>query len=418
MGVSRFLNRLQRSESGNVLAIVAGVMPLLMGSAALAVDATQLALWKRQLQRSADSAAIAGAYSLAQNTDPSTKDAEVTEAVDNDMDENPHPPIFAQRVLVGPIPNFSDSVTVSLTSQRTLPFAKLFTDRRTTIRADATAALTQEGNYCMVSLYDGEDTGVDVSGNATVDLNCGIIANSRSDDAVSTGGSSRITASPVGAVGGLKGDTSNFVGGTVLLPYTAPQADPFAYLPDPERPSGSACSGTATGGMTLSANSCYASWDVGPNETLRLGPGVHYIYGGDADFKGRIETVAVNGVEGATVIFTGPNGKAGNLRTNAQAEIAIKPMRTGTYKDVTFYRDRRADLIEITMNGGAGATFTGAYYFPSADLRFNGNSNVNSTCLQMIAQRLRFIGTFDLRNRCDAGVNGGNVQRRLIRLVE
>jgi Flp pilus assembly protein TadG len=365
MGVSRFLSRLQRSESGNVLAIVAGVMPLLMGSAALAVDATQLALWKRQLQRVADSAAIAGAYSLTQNEDPAEQESEITAAVDNDIDENPHPPIVAKTIEAGPVPGYSEGVTVSLTSRRTLPFAALFTDRATTIVADATAALTQEGDYCMVSLYDGDDTGITLTGNSKVTLGCGMIANSRAAEAVTADGSAEVTATPIGAVGGLDGDTSNFVGNTVLLPYTAPQPDPYAYLPDPEPPSG--CSGTAPVGVVLTAGSCYASWNVQPSETLLLGPGVHYIYGGDSTFHGTIKTVPVNGVEGATVIMTGPNGRAGDLTTNAQASIQIKPNTSGPYSGITFYRDRRAPLIDIQMNGGATSTFTGAYYFPDSE---------------------------------------------------
>jgi uncharacterized membrane protein len=51
-----FLRRIGNHESGNVLAMAAGLMPLLTGSAALSIDAAQLALWKRQLQRAADSA--------------------------------------------------------------------------------------------------------------------------------------------------------------------------------------------------------------------------------------------------------------------------------------------------------------------------------------------------------------------------
>jgi Flp pilus assembly protein TadG len=413
MASSSFFSRLRNNESGNVFAICAGLMPLLMGSAALAIDATQLALWKRQLQRTADSSAVAGAYALTQNGD----EDDVEDAVENDIDENPHPPLLTQRVTRGPAMGFNETVTVALTSQRTLPFANIFTDTPTTIAADATAALTSEGNYCMVSLYDGPDTGIDIGGNATVTLGCGMIANSRSEEAVTAGGSSSVTATPVGAVGGLNGGTSNFVGETELLPYTAPQADPFAYLPDPEQPTGG-CSGTAPVGVIIPGGSCYASWDVGNKDELLLGPGVHYIYGGDSTIHGTVRTVAVNGVEGATIIMTGPGGKAGDIKTNAQAVIQLKPMTSGTYKGVTFYRDRRADLIDIHMNGGAGAVFTGAYYFPSANLTFNGNADITSNCLQMVAQQLKFRGTFDLINTCDDGPNNGNFQRRLVRLVE
>ncbi len=107
MSLSNTVRRLQRNESGNVMAICAALMPLLMGSAALAVDATQIALWKRQLQRTVDSAAIAGAYTLTQNTDPTKKEAEVIESVEFDIDENPKPPIQNQTVIIGAASGFS-----------------------------------------------------------------------------------------------------------------------------------------------------------------------------------------------------------------------------------------------------------------------------------------------------------------------
>jgi Flp pilus assembly protein TadG len=414
MSLSNTLRRFQQNESGNVMAICAALMPLLMGSAALAVDATQIALWKRQLQRAVDSAAIAGAYTLTQN---GTND-QVETAVDDDLDENPHPPIADQTVIIAPAAGFQQTVRVALTSQRTLPFASIFTNTPTTIAADATAAIVTAGDYCMVSLYSGPDTGIDISGNATVTLGCGMIANSRSSQAVTASGSSSVTASPVGAVGGLDGRTQNFEGETVLLPYSAPQADPYGYLPDPEKPAGKDCTGNAPIGEVIPGGSCYASWNVGSGETLLLGPGTHYIYGGDSTFHGTVKTVPVNGVEGATVILTGPSGKAGDIKTNAQASIQIKPSTDGTYKGVTFYRDRRADFVEIKMNGGSDAVYTGGYYFPSADLWFNGNANITSNCLQMVAQKLTFRGTFDLANTCADGPNNGNFRRRLVRLVE
>jgi uncharacterized membrane protein len=57
-----FLKALQRNERGNVLILTAAALPLIVGSAGLATDTIQWALWKRQLQRAADSAAIAGTY--------------------------------------------------------------------------------------------------------------------------------------------------------------------------------------------------------------------------------------------------------------------------------------------------------------------------------------------------------------------
>ena len=64
-----WLRDLISSERGNVFVVAAAVMPLLLGSAAFAVDTIQLSVWKRQLQRAADSSAIAGAYAVSLGDD-------------------------------------------------------------------------------------------------------------------------------------------------------------------------------------------------------------------------------------------------------------------------------------------------------------------------------------------------------------
>ena len=50
-----FFKKLWRDKRGNALVIAAAALPLVLGSAGLASDTIQWALWKRQLQRAADS---------------------------------------------------------------------------------------------------------------------------------------------------------------------------------------------------------------------------------------------------------------------------------------------------------------------------------------------------------------------------
>ena len=57
-----FMKSLWRDKRGNALVIAAAALPLVLGSAGLASDTIEWALWKRQLQRAADSAAMAGVY--------------------------------------------------------------------------------------------------------------------------------------------------------------------------------------------------------------------------------------------------------------------------------------------------------------------------------------------------------------------
>src|SRR3546814_13308472 len=125
------------------------------------------------------------------------------------------------------------AVQVSLTAQRTLPFISIFTDSATHFTAKATAALVDEGEYCVVSLYEGTSAGIVANGNAKVKLGCGMITNSRSDSSVTAGGSSQVEASPIAAVGDIDGGGQNFVGDTVLKQHTVPQLDPHSHITDP-----------------------------------------------------------------------------------------------------------------------------------------------------------------------------------------
>ena len=67
-----FIRKLLKDRRGNALAIACAAMPMIIGCAGLATDTIEWTLWKRQLQRAADSAALAGAYDRAQATNSAT----------------------------------------------------------------------------------------------------------------------------------------------------------------------------------------------------------------------------------------------------------------------------------------------------------------------------------------------------------
>src|SRR5688500_9101845 len=178
-----WLKDLISSERGNVFVVAAAVMPLLLGSAAFAVDTIQLSVWKRQLQRAADSSAIAGAYAVSLGDDTHT-------AVHNDLDKNAFPVLTREEEIEeGAWSTFDQTVKVKLTASRPLPFMSIFTNKPTTLVAEARAALVGTGKFCMVSLYNGPDAGIDVNGNATVSLGCGMKSNCTGEQCVTAGGS-------------------------------------------------------------------------------------------------------------------------------------------------------------------------------------------------------------------------------------
>jgi hypothetical protein len=410
--------KIMSNERGNVLVVGAASLPLLIGAAAFAVDSITLALSNRQLQRAADSSAIAGAYALSQGESAPT-------AANNDLDENRFPDLSqAAGVTVGPSHGFQRTVQVQLRSRLDLPFMSIFTSTPSEIQAVATAALVDEGSFCVISLYDGEDTGIDVNGSGNLALGCGMKANSHSEQAITAGGASRVSGTPIAAVGGLDGETNNFAPPTRLQPHSAPQEDPLARVPNPPDNYCTASAGGLLGGLlnidlsigpasvqTLTPG-CYRSLDIKGAATLL--PGTYYINGGDVDIGAQATVIGL----GVTIVLTGPNGQAGNLRINAGANLNMTSTGTGPYAGVLFYRDRRAPLAEVSISGGASLFLTGALYFPSSNIDFVGHSGMNVRCLQLVGQKMRFRGDANIRNDCPEDSGASAFRQNVVRLVQ
>ena len=162
-----FVKRLWRDPRGNVLAIVGAAIPLVVGSAGLATDTIQWVTWKRELQRAADSAAYAGVYAKAQGA------ANATAAVTADLTKHQTTGI----VLVGGYPqiayptsgSWNNGVQVTLAVQKRLGFSSLFISAAPTITATATAAMVDDGDFCIVALEDTTTAGITIGGSADVE---------------------------------------------------------------------------------------------------------------------------------------------------------------------------------------------------------------------------------------------------------
>jgi Flp pilus assembly protein TadG len=409
MSFLKRLRRLLRNERGNVLLIGAATMPLIIGAAAFAIDTTQIAVWKRQLQRAADSAAIAGAYAVAAGTD-------THDSVHHDLDNNRFPMMSQAEVITeGPAYGYQKTVRVQITASPNLPFMKVFGVPSATLRGDATAALVNDGTYCMVSLYDGNNAGIDIGGNADVVLGCGMKTNSKSSSAVTITGSANLKATPIAAVGGIP-SSSKYLAGTTLQPFAAPQVDPLGWVPNPDTTSCSTATLDASNYSTLIPSGggtvCVAAVNIQPSDHITLPNNVTLVVnGGDVNLQGDLTASSF------TLVMTGPNGAAGDLKINAQANLVLSAPNSGPYTGVVMYRDRRAANINIKMNGGASSVINGALYFPSSDLEFNGNSSMNTQCLQMVGRILTFKGGINIQNHCDPAGGPHAFRQTVVRLV-
>lgn len=419
MSLLKRLIRLWKDEAGNALLIGAASMPLLIGSAGLAVDTVQLSLWKRQLQRAADSAALAGAHARAQG-----KAAKAS--AERDLLLNNKVTLSQTSITVptsGTYAGNPNAVRVVLATQQPTGFMSYFFSTPPVVRAEATAAFLALGKFCMISLEDGNEPGVTFSGSTNVDLGCGVSSNSVALAAISAGGSSTIKATPIMARGGVPASNS-YVQPTTLLPYSPRQADPFAHLPLPPTLKNSDCNKgpkvTPQGSLEFEPGACYSGVSI--NGAAHFPPGVYYINGGSGNKPNALDFGAQARVTGTgvTIILTNtdPTKQPAIITMNGNAELNLSAPKSGTYEGVLFYQDPRAPLNnEMHFNGTASSTLEGAFYFPRADLRFNGNNGLKTECMQLVARRLNFSGNSKVTNTCPDDGGAKSFDGMQVRLV-
>lgn len=414
----RTIVELLRDTSGNALILSAFALSVLIGAAGLATDTVQWTLWKRQIQREADSAAQAGALSNAQGGNATT--SATAEINRYNLVTLSGTPVIEVGPTSGPYTGNTRAVRVALQTSRQLPFSSFFTTATPVINAEATAAAVSFGDYCVISLESTSATGITLGGSSTVNMGCGMASNSQGSTAVNAGGSSSITASPISAVGGIP-NTTNFAAGTTIIPYTIAQPDPYASLPTPTP---SSCSGQLSVNPNTTRNvsngtgvRCYRGMDL--KGTVNFAPGIYYIdgsSGGSLD----IGAQAVITAPGVVFILTTTSTDYSTVATvnmNGGATMNVTAPTTGPYTGIMIYQDRRAALGPNNyISGNSSSLFEGAVYMPSQAVQFTGNSSMNTHCLQLVARQVTFTGNNTISNVCP-GTGSQSIAGIQIRLV-
>lgn len=414
------LKELWRDRRGNVLAIVAGCMPLLVGAAGLATDTIEWTLWKRELQRAADSAAIAGVYDRVEKGDTD----DTSGVVSHDLELNQHTGLG----LEAGYPHVSfpaddgdkeDQVAVELAVRRALPFSSMFMDSAPLIIARATAAsVPGSDEYCVVALEKkANKTGITIGGNSSIEMDCGIISNSPSSNssAINNGNASAVTASVVASVGGMQYSTNWNVG--KYDPYTSAVDDPYGDI-DPTPAEMTSCgsnppAATETTNVTSDATLCYSSINVASGTTLDLGSNkTVFVTGKNASTAGNVVLHGELKCDQCTIILTNKDSsstaKIGTFDMQAQSTLDVSAPQSGKYKGIAVFQDRRATdqngaSSPNKFNGGGDQVVSGALYFPSQELSYSGNGTATAVCTRFVARRVVFTGNSTTSNKFKKG---------------
>lgn len=428
-----FLKKLWRDRRGNALVIAGAALPLIVGSAGLASDTIQWALWKRQLQRVADSAAEAGVYAkvagVTLDNCSNVSTASYSAPIGYDVKKNNHLPqtptcVAKNPPLVGGFTTDANAVRVSVSMQRALSFSGMFMTTAPTITATATATIVPSGKYCVISKEPGNSTGIDATGSTVVDLGCGMITNSTSMSAAVATGNADVTATPIAAVGGIP-SSDNWGTGTVLQPFTIAQADPFENVPLPA-PSG--CTGFPSNqpSDTITVDNptgtkCF-SGDVNIKGNVTLASGVYILDGGSMSMTNTGAKLTCH--ECTFILMNSSGGSVGTVDLEGgtmditATDSGCTLGTAGCYNGMLFYQSRTAASDNtIKINGNNGSTISGALYFPNADITFNGDAGMSANCMQIVVKDVKFTGNSAISNDCDDHTYGSFTGKK-VRLVE
>jgi len=402
-----------RCGSGNATMMTALGLPALLGAAGYGVDTAQMYMWQRELQHSVDQAAIGGAWALASGDDDQLEIRAEQEFFANlnitaDMVEGDGPDVRLANYDNG----VDNSVLVSATVTRALPFMGALLNQTATVSATAQAAFEAGETFhsCLKTLK-GDGTTFTVSGSATVHANCGLGALSCSEDPPA-----------IKIDGGTVTTTSIVACGKVDVPASLDSVvsegqrgeDGFSDLPIPEPVASTPtriykCNGNGqnkvatplpgkyNGGIKIACKTTFAS-------------GVYFIEGGELDLTYNAQVVATKVLfvlrKGATLKLGGQgNAAAVTLSPMEEGDLLTTPYADNAERlaGMLFIEDKTnvPAPVEHRINGNADLHINGIFYLPNGDVKVNGNAEAADTCFQIMAYTLNISGNAYLKTLCE-----------------
>ena len=396
--------KLQSSEKGQALILIAFAAIGLFAFAALAIDGSMLFSDRRHAQNSADSAALAGALAHARGNDITT--AATNRATSNGYQDNGTTKDVTVTITdapsgVCPAHVEGKEITVTIVSTINTTFARVIGRNQLTNTVTATSRACGtytgppfEGN-AIVSLAP---SGKGYDGTGTPDWiieGGGIFSNSSSSNSAYCNGAADITAPSVTVVGGVDFNCH----GVNITGTTTEGADQYSSYTSyaalfPREP---ACDGTAyqSGGQWHPQSGADGS-TVAFSGDMDFAPGLYCVTNSPGPYHGALTGINVTFYITSANFSMKFNG-AGNY-FNASAPTS------GEYDGVLMYFapqvDANGNLLntqELDLRGNGDADIVGSIIAPSADVTMFGNSSESATInSQIIAYHVDSGGTADI----------------------
>ena len=433
--IDSIFRRIRARKDGQATILVGLAMPVLIGAAGYAMDMAQLYVWKRELQHSVDQAALAGAWALAYDKNSQNYSQRAQQEYDLNQDKSKDYDATPNIQLGAYGGSTNNSVIVSSSVSRKLPFSSYLTRKKLTISATAQATFKQGGAYkaCLMALKKNQAQTFTVGGSAVVKASCGLGALSCEDNAIkidvdATDPTKKgVQTDSIVTCGTV--DVPSYLEGVVTEGATG-VSNPFEGLPSPEPknspnksldcPNGNAASNTTT--------TIYPGTYSGMNMKCKITmtKGIYVINGGVLDMTDQKTNITGNGVmfvlKNGAQIKMGGSGNAGTLNLTPMEAADFVDTDNETHKNLyagmLVYEDKtgQTSTVSHTFNGNANIQVRGTFYLPNGALTANGNGNTAPLCFQLWAATLSISGNTTIDTTCtssktnSAGSGAGTVR--------
>jgi hypothetical protein len=380
--------------------IAALVLPVTLGIAALAVEGGVWYADHHQLRNMADAAALAAGWARRDGTDEqaAADDAVPDVGYNEETDE-----VF----LISPPetgPYAGDNLAIEVVARRTRPLvmSTLFMEGNAVdIEARAIVRLQSQSSYCVLALHPTAAEALRIVGSANLNLvNCGVNVNSNAVNALTMVGNAYMNVAWAEITGGISMSGGAEIN-SVEEPETgvAPRQDPYADV-SISMPGGCAATNlqvNANQTITLNPGRYCGGMTINSKAKVTFNPGTYYIDGGTLQFNGG-STVTGTGV---TLALTGSPGNYATATINGGAKVTLSAPTSGDYAGIALMQDRHAPTGPINkFNGGSTMNISGAVYFPTQQVEFEGGNSTGMGCTRLIAWTIKFAGNATMGDNC------------------
>ncbi len=369
----------KKDSIGSTVVMFSLVLPVLLGTAGIAIDFTTFSMKQSSLQAAADASALAGAKQLAI---AGSQDSNIQSAALSFLVEELRGKDDAAKGTVT-VDRAKGNVKVGVTEDWTPFFAHFLGADITPIVVSATGSMAGEAKVCVLTLSSGPFSfSMDHNAHITA-TGCAIYSNSLDKFSVYLGGASTVDAALVCSAGGVFGKGA---GGTTQVQLDCPVlANPLSAVP---KPGFFGCTSTdikvSTGTVALSPGTYCGGIEVSGDATVNFSPGEYIIK--DGLFKVS-NSATVNGKN--TVFYL--TGMKSLITFTHNATINLSGAETGAMAGLLFFEDPASTSLRIhNINASNAYNLTGTIYLPKGILLVDPNANVgqNSAYTAIIANRL------------------------------